>query len=137
MKDERIQTTTNKIAAGGFFIWFVLMLISFDYRLLILKQHPRQFWDFIAIFFITTLFVFIAYASKGMFEYNFKKFWLTIGITVIITNTILFFLMGQIKSITELGAFMVGVIPGIGLVIAIAYLLNQRWKRKAGIEDEQ
>lgn len=137
MKDERIQTTANRIAAEVFAIWFVLMSVSLSYRTLILKQHPRQWWDFAAIYFICLFFGFIANASKGVIDHNFKRLWLTIGITVIIGNTILFFIMGQIKSIAELGAFLIGVIPSVGLVIAVAYFLNRRWKRKAGIEDEK
>ena len=67
MKDERIQTTVNRCAARGFIIWFVLMLISLNYRLLILKQHPRDFWDFLVIFLIADLFVFVAYAKEDKF----------------------------------------------------------------------
>ena len=86
MKDERIETTINRIARGGYFIWYVLTLISLNYRLWILKQHPWEFWDFFAILLIVSLYGFIALASKGAFEQRFKKTWLTIGITVINTG---------------------------------------------------
>ncbi len=137
MKDERIQTTVNHIGRRAFIICFVLMIISLNYRLWILKQHPREFWDFMAIFFIVSLYGSIAFANKGVFDHNFKRFWFTIGITVIVVNTALFFIKGQINSIAEVGAFLVGVIPAMGLVIAVAYFLNRRWKRKEGIEDEK
>ncbi|MCK4789128.1 MAG: hypothetical protein KAV87_35630 [Desulfobacteraceae bacterium] len=137
MKDERIQATVKSIAAGGFFIYFVATLIALNYRLWILKQNPRQCWDFFAIFIIVSLYGFIAFASKGAFDQRFKKTWLTIGITVIAGNTVLFFIMGQINSIAELCKFLLGVIPSVGLVIAVAYFLNRHWKRKEGIEDEK
>ena len=141
MKDERIQTTVNRFAAGGFFIWYVLTLISLNYRLLILKQHPRDFWDFIVIFLIANLFVFIAYANKGVFDHGFKMRWLTIGIVNLTVLFAVFFIMGRIHSVVDVGEFLIGVLlgylPAMGLVIGIAHFLNRRWKRKEGIEDEK
>ena len=137
MKDERIQTTVNRFAAGGFFIWYALTLISLNYRLWILKQHPREFWDFFAIFLIANLFVFIAYASKGAFDHVFKRLWLTIGIVNLIVLFTLFFIIGQIHSVVDVGVFLISYLPAMGLVIGIAYFLNRRWKRKEGIEDEK
>ena len=137
MKDERIQATRNRFAAGGFFIYFVLMIISINYRLWILKQHPREFWDFMAIFFIANLYGFIAFASKGIFDHKFKRFWFAICIGIIITNTTLMFIIGRVHSIVDLCVFLFASLLGVGLVIAIAYFLNRRWKRKEGIEDEK
>ena len=137
MRDERIQTTVNRFAAGGFFIWYILTLISLDYRLLILKQHPRDFWDFIAIFLIANTFVFIAYANQGVLDNGFKRSWLPIGISVIIISLTVSFIMGQIRSATDVAGPLGGTLLGLGLVVGIAHILNQRWKRKAGIEDEE
>ncbi len=137
MKDERIETTINRFAAIGFFAWYVLTLISLNYRLLILKQHPRDFWDFFVIFLIANLFVFIAYANKGVFDHNFKTFWLTLGITVFVGNIALFFIMGRIHSVVDVAEVLIGFLLGMGLVIGIAHFLNRRWKRKEGIEDEK
>jgi len=142
MKDERIQTTVNRCAARGFCIWYVLMLISLYYRMLILKQHIRDYWDIFAIFFIGTLFVFIAYAKKGVLDHDFKRRWLTICIAAPIAAAIIFFptwqsIAGQMPSVVYVGLFLIGFLPGMGLVIGIAYFLNRRWKRKEGIEDEK
>jgi len=136
MKDERIQNTVNKFAAGGFFLWYVLTLISLNYRLYILKQHPRQFWDFFAIFLIANLFVFIAYASKGAFAHDFKKRWLAIFIVVSIVHFTVFSFIARIPSVFDAGKFLISSLLGVGLIIAVAYFLNQHWKRKEGIEDE-
>jgi len=137
MKDERIQTTINRFAAIGFFIWYVLMLISLNYRLWILKQHIRDFWDIFAIFVISTLFVSIAYAKKGIYDHDFKRTWLTICIVNLIVLFMLFFIAGKIHSIVDVGGYLIGFLVGMGIVIGIVYFLNRRWKRKEGIEDEE
>ena len=139
MKDERIQTTVNRIAARVCCIWYVLMLISLNYRLLILKQHIRDFWDIFAIFFIGSLYGFIAYANKGVFGHGFNRRSLTIGIAAAAISGFfaMQFIAGRMFSVAEVGAFLIGGLPGVGLVIGIAYFLNRRWKRKEGIEDEK
>jgi hypothetical protein len=137
MKDERIQTTVNKFAAGGFFIWYVLTLISLNYRLFILKQHPRQFWDFFAIFLIANIFVFLAFANKGIFDLNFKRFWWSLGIYITILLFMLSFIKGEIHSVADGAMHLGGILLGLGPVIAIAYFLNRRWKRKEGLQDEK
>ncbi|KKK42667.1 hypothetical protein LCGC14_3169770 [marine sediment metagenome] len=137
MKDERIQTTVNRFAAIGFYIWFVLMLISLCYRTLVLKQHIRDFWDIFAIFFIGTLFVFIAYAKKGVFDHGFKRIWLGICIGAFIGILTVQFIAGRMHSVVDVGALLIGFLPGMGLAIGIAHFLNRRWKRKEGIEDEK
>ena len=137
MKDERIETTVNHIAARVLLIWQLLVFISLVYRILILKQHIRDYWDVFAILFIGSLCGFIAFANKGVFDHVFKRIWLTIfivGITVIFT---VFCIMGQIDSVVDVGLFLIGVLPGLGLVTGIAYFLNRRWKRKEGLEDEK
>jgi hypothetical protein len=135
--DERIQTTLNRFAAMGFFIWYLLLTISLLYRTVILKQHPRDWWDISAIWVIGILFVFIAYASKGVWAHGFKRFWLPMCIFLIICFFTSKFIAGEIHSVVDVGTSLVGFLAGLGLVIGIAYLLNRRWKRKAGIEEEE
>ena len=143
MKDERIVTTVNRLWARGFVIWYVLMLSSIYYRLLILKQHPREFWDIFAIFFIGTLYVFIARANKGVLDHSFKRRWLTIGIAggigAGIGAVIIFFstwqsIAGQMPSVVHVGLFLIifpiSFLSGLGLVMGIDYFLNRRWKRR-------
>jgi len=141
MKDERIQTTVNRFAAIGFYIWVFLMSASLCYRTLILKQHPREWWDIFAIYFIGIIFVSIAQASKGVLAHASKRFWLRIGITVVIVGiaafTVVLFVEGRIPSVVRVGAFLVASLAGMGLAIGIVHLLNRRWKRKEGIEDEK
>ena len=137
MKDERIETTINRIARRAFVIWYFLMLIALNYRLLVLKQHPREFWDFIAIFTIANIYGFIAFASKGVLDHRFKRRWLIICISVLIGMLTVSFIGGRIHSVVDVGALLVGLLPGLGLAIGIAYFLNRRWKRKEGIVDEK
>ena len=113
------------------------MTISINYRLWILKQHPSEFWDFMAIFFIASLYGLIAFASKGALDHKFKRFWFAICIGIIITNMMLMYIIGRIHSIVDLCVFLFASLFGVGVVIGIAYLLNRHWKRKEGIEDEK
>ena len=46
------------------------MSISLLYRVVILKQRPRQWWDILAIWLIGMFFVFIADARKGVFAHH-------------------------------------------------------------------
>ena len=137
MKDERIQATVSKFAAIGFLIWWVLTGASLNYRVWILKQHPREVWDILGIFCICTFFVFIACANKGVFDHDFKRRWLTIGIVNLITFLTLFSIMGLMNSVADVGGALVGFLLGMGMVIAMSYFLNRRWKRREGIEDEK
>ena len=139
MKDERIQTAHNRVAAGGYWILYFLITISLYYRMLILRQHPREFWDIFAIWVMGIFFVFIASANKGLYDidHSFKRMWLTIGIVVPIVSLALLFIAGEIHSVADGCMYLGGVLLGIGPVIAIAYFLNRRWKRKEGIEDEK
>jgi len=113
------------------------MWISLGYRTLILKQHPRDFWDIFAIWCIGTFFVFIAYANKGLFDHAFKRRWLTICISVIIGVLTLQFITGRMHSVVDVGGLLIGVLAGLGPVVGISYFLNRRWKRKEGLEDEK
>ena len=134
MKDERIQTTASHFAAMGFSIWCLLMSMSLCYRVLILKQLPRQWWDILAIFVIGTLFVFIAYASKGVLDHGAMKA-LIVGMSgALVAVFAVSSITGRMYSV---GAFLIGFLPAAGLVIATAYFLNQRWKRKEGIDDKK
>ncbi len=105
--------------------------------MLILKQHPREFWDIIAIFFIGMLFLCIAYAKAGFVPHYSKGVWLTMVICNVIVLFTLGFIMGEIHSVADGGMYLGGILLGMGPVIAIAYFLNRRWKRKEGIEDEK
>lgn len=144
MKDERIQTTLNRFAARGFCIWWVLLLISFYSRSVILKQHPRDFWDILAIFFIGTLYVSVACANKGIFGHGFTRKSLTIAVPVgiIIAAAIMGFSAWRfgtpgMDSVVDVFALLIGTLLGMGLVIAVAYFLKRRWERKEGIEHEK
>ena len=142
MKDERIQTTLNRFAARGFCIWYVLMMVSMYYRLLILKQHIRDLWDIFAVFCIGALYVFIASANKGFlsaFDHGVKRRSLIIGIVAgaISGSFMSLFIAGRIHSVVDVGGFLIGFLPGMGLAIGIAYFLHRRWERKEGIEDER
>ena len=141
MKDERIQATVNRFAAGGFLVLEFLMWICLCYRMLVLKQHPREWWDIFAIWVIGVLFLSIAYASRGVLPPYFKRLWLTICIVVVVVLLALRLIEGQIHSVVDVGVWLIVVLPAClaatGLGIGILHLLNRRWERKEGIEDEK
>ncbi len=132
-KDERIQTTINRSAAIGFFIWEFLLSISLNYRFWILKQHPREIWDIFAIFCFGIFFVPILCAKKGIFFPLSKWGWLALCIFLFT----LFFIMGQIHSVVDVGGVLIGLLLATGLIFGIAHFLTRRWERKEGIEDEK
>jgi hypothetical protein len=140
MKDERIETTVNRFAARGFYIWIVLMLFSLCYRLLILRQHPKEWWDIFAIFLIGTFYVYIGHAKNGVLDSHlFKWKTMTVGITCAAIAAIFVsqYITGRTFSVAEVGLFLIGFLPSMGLITGITYFLNRRWKQKEGLEDEK
>ena len=116
------------------------MLISIYYRMLILKQHPREFWDIFAIFFIGTLYVSIGRAKNGVIDPGLFK-WRSLTICIVAAGISGFltwqFIEGRTFSVVEVGVFLISFLLGMGLVIGILHFLTRRWKRKEGIEDEK
>ncbi len=131
--DERIQATFNRFAAVGFLIWQLLLSISICYRMWFLKQHIREIWDIFAILCFGILFVSIACAKKGIFFPLSKWGWLALCIFLFA----LFFIMGQIHSVVDVGGVLLGLLLAMGLVVGVTHFLNRRWERKEGIEDEK
>ena len=114
---------------------YFLITISLYYRMLILKQHPRDFWDIFTIWVIGMFFVFIASANKGLYDIGSKRFWLALGTGVTIstlTFLTLLFIAGEIHSVADAGLYLIGLLFGIGPVIAIAYFLN---RARSGVND--
>lgn len=138
MKDERIQITMNRVAALGFFcICYVLLPVSVLYRMLILKQTPREFCDIIAIFFVGMFFVCVAYARAGFVPLVTKSMWLTIGVVNLVVMLVLIFIKGEMHSAADAGAMLIGYMPATGLVIGVFHFLRRRWERKEAVEDER
>jgi len=140
MKDERIQTNINRFAARGFGIWFVLLLFSINYRLLILRQHPREWWDILAIFFIGTVYVCIERARNGVLDpglFKWKSAIVAIASAAVAFILVSQYITGRTLSIAEVGLFLLGFLPSMGLMTAILYILKRRWERKEGIEHEK
>ena len=133
MKDERIVTTFNRFAAGGFLIWQFLLSMSLCYRTLILQQHPRQWWDIFVIFCFGIFFVPVACARKGIFFPLSKKGWLALCIGLLA----LFCVTGRVHSVGDVCGSLIGILIAMGLLIGITHFLDRRWKRKEGFEDEK
>ena len=137
MKDERIQTTHNRIAAITSKLWYWLIVIAIFYRVLILKQHLPEIWDIVAIYLIVTSVGFFAKAGKGLFAHFPKWAFLSLGIAIAIVLLAFVFFKGQIHSVADAGRFLIASLLGMGPAFGIVYFLNRRWKRKEGIEEEK
>lgn len=75
IRDERIGKAKNQIAASGYGIWYILLLISLLYRQFILDQPVTEYWDIALIFFIGTFYVAVASFAKGaVYESTITRF---------------------------------------------------------------
>lgn len=45
IRDERINQVKNRVAARGFGIWYILLLIALLYRQFYLRQPLNEYWD--------------------------------------------------------------------------------------------
>jgi len=65
LRDERISQARRRIAAGGFGIWYILLLGMLYYRQFYLGQPWNEYWDIALTFFIGTLYVTVASFAQG------------------------------------------------------------------------
>lgn len=138
MKDERIQVTMNHFAAIGFlFICYVWVPLSVLYRTMVLKQHPREFRDIVAIFFIGILLLGVGYVKASFVPILSKREYWIIGIVNFIVIFTLFWIMGLLQSVVDIGEMLIGYIVAMMLVIGMFHVLKRRWQRKEEIEDEE
>lgn len=134
--DERITRTKNQIAATGFNIWLILILLSLFYRQFYLGQSPREYWDIALILFIGTLYVALATYAKGAVQetaiYHYGK-WV---IPVILASILLVnFFLGNISSVLDFLAILVSALVSLLILWFIFYTLYSRWEKRNEISD--
>lgn len=138
MKDERIQTTMNRIATLGFLcICYVLLPLAVLYRMLVLKQQPGEFWDLIAMFFIGMLFLGVAYVRAGFVPLVSRKEWLIIGMVNLVVLVALGFIMGRVHGVADGAATLVGFTLAMALVIGVLHFVRRRWDRREQMEQQK
>jgi len=131
IKDERIQSSMRHVASRGFWVWYVLLLVSLLCRQFYLRQPIEQYWDIAAIFFVGAIFVSISMFGRGAVQ---KKAitGLYIGMipAIIIGGVVANYLLGHIASIKELIGTIIGLGIGASLAMVGFYLLYRRWERR-------
>lgn len=136
IKDERISNVKNRVAARGFGIWYILLLIALLYRQFYLGQSVSEYWDLAMIFFVGTAYVTIAGFAKGaIYETNMIKSvkW-TVPIMLITIVAVMYY-QGQITSITELVTALLSALVGLSLLGIVLYYLYRRWEKQNELAD--
>ncbi|MEJ2559057.1 MAG: hypothetical protein P8186_23145 [Anaerolineae bacterium] len=131
MKDERINGVRRRIAARGFGIWYVLLLLALLYRQFYLGQPVSDYWDMALIFFIGTLYVTIAGFARGAVYENavirFGKWSVPI---IVITIVAVSYYQGQIHSAVDLVVIVVSALVGLSVFGLVSYYLYRRWEKQ-------
>ena len=137
--DERIKTVRNRIAAGGFFIMYSLLLIDLLYRQYYLKQSPDDYWDILMIWFASSVYVGITAYSSGMMpvQVSSRQFRIIIP-CVIVTIFVTAFIRGDITTLHELAGIIVGLVFAVPVLFSIFLFynyLNSRWEKKNELDE--
>ncbi|MEJ2263043.1 MAG: hypothetical protein P8X95_06330 [Anaerolineales bacterium] len=131
IKDERISSVKNRVAARGFGIWYILLLIALLYRQFYLGQSVSKYWDLALIFFVGTAYVTIASFAKGaIYETNMIKIGKWTIPFILITIVAVMYFQGQITSIAELVTALLSALVGLSLLGVVLYYLYRRWEKQ-------
>jgi hypothetical protein len=129
--DERIIQSRNRIAAGGFTIWYLLLLGMLIYRQFYLGQTWDEYWDIALTFFIGTLYVVIASFAKGaVCETSIVRSvkW-TVPIILISIVAVLFF-QGRINTFVDLMMVLTSAFLSLSILGVFSYYLYRRWEKR-------
>ncbi len=131
IKDKRINSVKNRIAARCFGIWHILLLIVLLYRQFYLGQPASEYWDIALLFFVGTLYVTIAsFASGAIHETNI----ITIGKwtvpVILITIVAVMYYQGQITTIVDLVESVLSAFVSLTVLGVLMYYLYRRWEKQ-------
>ncbi len=131
IRDERVIRAKNRIAARGFAIWSISLMIALLYRQFYLHQPPREYWDIATIFFAGNLYVTIATFAQGAFHESAIRRsgkWTVAGILLMIVAVM--YLQGEIGSLMDVVAYVASALAGLSLLGLLSYYLYRRWERQ-------
>lgn len=136
IRDERISQVKNRIAARGFGIWYILLLIVLLYRQFYLGQPASEYWDIALIFFIGTFYVAMASHAQGaVHEISIiRSFKWTIPVILIMIVTVMY-LQGQISSAVDLVEAVLSALISLSLLGLLFYYLYRRWEKQNELDD--
>ena len=136
LRDERISQARRRIMAGGFGIWYILLLGMLYYRQFYLGQPWNEYWDIALTFFIGTLYVTMAsFAQGAVYETSVIRQVKWIIPTIVITIVVVMYFQGVINTVVELLTAVTSALLGLSLVGLLAYYLYRRWEKKNDLAD--
>jgi hypothetical protein len=136
VRDERISQARRRIAAGGFGIWYILLLGMLIYRQFYLGQPLNEYWDIALTFFIGTLYVTIAsFAQGAVYETSIIRQgkWTVPGI--LITIVVVIYFKGGINTVVDLLMVVTSALLSLSVLGLLLYYLYQRWEKKSDLTD--
>ena len=138
--DERIKAVSNRAAAGGFIITYILLLIDLLYRQFYLKQAPGDYWDIFMIFFASSLYVGItmyssgAMSGKGEIGRQFKIIIPSVIVGVLAAS----YFQGRITSMHDLPEIILNIVVMVPVLFSVFLFynyLNRRWEKKNELDE--
>jgi hypothetical protein len=136
LKDERISQARRRIMAGGFGIWYILLLGMLYYRQFYLGQPWNEYWDIALTFFIGTLYVTMAsFAQGAVYETSIIRFGKWTVPSILITIVVVMYFQGLVNTVVELLTVVTSALLGLSMVGLPAYYLYRRWEKKNDLAD--
>jgi len=136
LRDERISQSRRRIAAGGFGIWYILLLGMLYYRQFYLGQPWNEYWDIALTFFIGTLYVTMAsFAQGAVYETSIIRQGKWMIPSILITIVVVVYFKGGISTVVDLLTVVTSALLGLSMVGLPAYYLYRRWEKKNDLAD--
>jgi hypothetical protein len=136
LRDERISQARRRIMAGGFGIWYILLLGMLYYRQFYLGQPWNEYWDIALTFFIGTLYVTVAsFAQGAVYETSMIRQAKWSIPTIVITIVVVIYFQGGINTIVDLLTVVTSALLGLSLLGLLVYYLYRRWEKKNDLAD--
>jgi hypothetical protein len=136
IRDERISQSRRRIAAGGFGIWYILLLGILIYRQFYLGQPWAEYWDIALTFFIGTSYVsFASFARGAVYETSIIRHVKWTVPSIVITIVVVSYFKGGINTIVDLLTVVTSALLGLSIVGLLWYYLYRRWEKKNDLAD--
>ena len=136
LRDERISQARRRIMAGGFGIWYILLLGMLYYRQFYLGQPWNEYWDIALTFFIGTSYVTLAsFAQGAVYETSMIRQAKWIIPTIVITIVVVMYFQGGINTIVDLLTVVTSALLSLSLLGLLVYYLYRRWEKKNDLAD--
>lgn len=131
IRDERIIRAKNRIAAHGFAISSISLMIALLYRQFYLRQAAKEYWDIAVILFAGNLYVTIASFAQGAFhETALRRSGKWTVAVILLTTIAVMYLQGEISSVIDGVAHVALALAGLSSLGLLSYYLYRRWEKQ-------